>query len=156
MVRTTSELLSEIPKLPQRVCFTGGEPLNQNLKDLALSLVSRGQIIHVETSGTVIFPPWMAAMRSDNLWLTVSPKAPLLLEQLWFADEIKLLVDAQFNLEEADRIAAYVGDRTTIWIQPINTEWELDRSNLAQCLALLQQRPMWRLSSQMHKIWKVR
>jgi len=98
----------------------------------------------------------MAALRDETLWLTVSPKAPLLVEQLWFADEIKLLVDSQFNLEEADRVVAYAGAEAIVWIQPINTEWELDRSNLAQCLALLQQRPTWRLSSQMHKIWKVR
>lgn len=156
MVLSLDQLLAEVPVTPQRVCFTGGEPLNHDLSALAYALCARGQLIQIETSGTIEFPSWAEDLRA---WITVSPKAKVILTQLSKCHELKLLVDSDFNLEYADALVRWCGTLDSgplIWVQPINTEWELDRSHLAHCLEILRQRPAWRLSSQLHKVWKVR
>jgi 7-carboxy-7-deazaguanine synthase len=162
-VLTTEEILAEVPKGVHHLCLTGGEPLDQPLEEF-LSVVEgdTGLMVHIETSGTVDIHKraWPKYTSSESLardggwiWLTVSPKRNVLPDMVFLADEIKLLVDKDFDL---DKVPPDVLDHELVFIQPINHEFSLDRTNLDRCLELLKVRPAWRLSTQMHKVWGVR
>ncbi|SRR6266403_126180 len=161
---TMKELLDGIPKGVGHICLTGGEPLNQPLSEFFDFIGSETDYkVHVETSGTVsmedTWPEYTAADSLEAwheggwLWITVSPKKGLLSEMIGIANEIKLLVDENFDVE---KIPDDIKDHRLVWLQPINTEFEVDRRNLDRCLSLLQEHKNWRLSSQMHKTWRVR
>lgn len=162
-VLTMKEILDEVPKGVQHLCFTGGEPLNQPLAPF-LDFISTKTAyqVHIETSGTVSLTDkvWPSYSEQDSigraagwLWITVSPKRGLLSEMIGLANEIKLLVDDNFDVA---KIPEDIKDHELVWIQPINEEFAVNRKHLNKCLELLQEYPNWRLSTQMHKIWNVR
>jgi 7-carboxy-7-deazaguanine synthase len=149
--------VEEIMKLPamdnaMRVCLTGGEPLMHDLYPLLHALHEAEIKVHLETSGTI------PVVKNGNWdWVTVSPKKLFLPSVLREADEIKVLVgkdfdDDRFNLAFASTFEY----RNKLWVQPINGEFELDRDNIAKCIRLTEAYPWIRLSTQVHKIWKVR
>lgn len=164
-VLTMKELLDGIPKNIDHICLTGGEPMNQPLAEL-FTFIGEETLykVHVETSGTVSmeatwpeYDPADSLKEGDDeegwLWITVSPKKGLLPEMIGLANEIKLLVDENFDVA---KIPEDIKDHRLVWLQPINTEFEVDRRNLDWCISLLREHPNWRLSSQMHKTWRVR
>lgn len=73
--RDIENLFIQIASLrPPRVCFTGGEPLEQDhdtLSQLAAKLVDRGLDCHTETSGTIM--PSEALVPEIKFW-SISPK----------------------------------------------------------------------------------
>ncbi len=78
------------------LCFTGGEPLLQNIQPLIKDLKSRGFLLQVETNAT--FPP-IASID----WYTISPKprAYFISPQLiHLAKEVKLVItpDTEFRI----------------------------------------------------------
>lgn len=161
-ILTTEEILAGVPKGVKHICLTGGEPLIQPLGDL-LDFVGKETeySVHIETSGTISLEKvWPAYSQGDSLsvdggwlWVTVSPKRGLLDEMIGVADEIKLLVDDQFDVS---KIPEDILDHNLVWLQPVNAEFDVDRTNLEKCIALVKEHPNWRLSTQMHKIWMVR
>jgi organic radical activating enzyme len=100
----------------------------------------------------VELPSW-AYDANPRPWITVSPKEGVLTSALARADEIKLLVDARFNLERA---RALVGNHSLVYLQPVNSEHDLDAANVNRCLSILAEAPRWRISIQLHKVWRVR
>lgn len=158
---TAEAIRKEVPEGVQHVCITGGEPLNQPLGELIHLLISNGIMVHIETSGTVsiwkAFPEYaeVDALPFDDreLWITVSPKFGLLNEMVDVANEIKLLVDSQFD---ENAIPQTILEHPMVWIQPINSNFDVNRGNLTRCLDIIKRHPKWRLSTQMHKIWNVR
>lgn len=140
-----------------RICITGGEPLIHNLSPLIKEAFERGIRVHMETSGTIALPKdieWLYLKHSMNyLWITVSPKAGVLPDMLERADEIKLLVDANF---EPDKLPQNILKHPYVYIQPINYENDISRSNLKLCLEIQERFPDWRISTQLHKVWGVR
>jgi organic radical activating enzyme len=161
-VLTAGEIIKRVPEGVDRICITGGEPLNHDLTDL-LGLAYQLMLdVHIETSGTVPikkgYPKfeWSDLMGESVrgwIWLTVSPKFEVLDAMLECASEIKFLVDENFDPE---KIPAACKQRSLIYIQPINFENEVNDENMQRCLALQKKFPHWRLSSQAHKIWSVR
>lgn len=158
------ELLARKPGGVRHVCITGGEPLIHDLTDLILACWRCNLVVHVETSGTIalrltgVQAP--AHYRSQNglLWITVSPKKGTLPEMLSLADEIKLLVDKDFDVDAAKRLVYgthYKTDRI-VYIQPINQEWALNPGNIERCIAIQKEMPEWRISVQVHKVLHTR
>lgn len=151
---TVQEILMRIPENIGHVCITGGEPLMHDLIPLVGELDKKWNV-HVETSGTIALAHAFrreGPVRSyleDNIWLTVSPKFRVLDEMLDAADEIKYLIDEQFNI-------ANVPERLLkderVFIQPINFEHQVKNENLKRCMELQKEHPQWRLSLQLHKI----
>lgn len=142
------------------VCLTGGEPLVQPLQDLLQAWRKRTpkRMIHIETSGTIL-PEWLKKEKalSHSLWIAVSPKRGTKLEMLHLADEIKLLVDERFKLTAIpEEMMARLEAHPAVFLQPINSEKEIDMDNVHRCLALQAQFPQWRLSIQLHKVIGVR
>lgn len=143
------------------VCITGGEPFIHNLVPLVSKMPHDVQI-HIETSGTVplekafpgvgledgVKPHWLA-----DLWITVSPKLGVLPQMVDVANEIKLLVDDQFDIH---RVPSEILEHKCVYIQPVNFEHKVDEKNLSHCLKIQKLFPHFRVSVQMHKIMGVR
>ena len=153
---TITELLSDCYE--EHVCLTGGEPLIHlpQLEELIASAVSRGKMVHLETSGTIVWRDLILGenlINSTNLWVTVAPKWGADSEALANADEIKLLVDRNFT---ASKIPPVIKNHKLVYLQPINREMEIDEDNLKLTLEWLKKFPHWHLSVQLHKYLGVR
>jgi len=134
------------------VCLTGGEPLlHLHVMEFVDACRRAGRLTHIETSGTVYWEP--TEDLRPHVWITVSPKAECLDEMLVQADEIKLLVDAQFDI---NRIPEPVHHHKNVYIQPVNEELGVNMANLNLCLELLKHKPNWQLSVQLQKCFNWR
>ncbi|TSA55860.1 7-carboxy-7-deazaguanine synthase QueE [bacterium] len=130
---------------PTRVCFTGGEPLEQNQEQLATvmeSLSRHGFDIHIETCGLI--PPTDKVIKHVNFW-SISPKLsnasprtmiqPLQLQTLYYKIEEEGVLNGQWKfvikteedvLEAKKFLVEALGD-DTLWpvvLQPLN-DWPL-------------------------------
>ena len=159
---TAEEIISQVPKGVEHICITGGEPLLHNLIPLQEVWyerigTQRGDIpsLHIETSGTKEIP--REIRQCYFVWITVSPKFGCLPEVLENAKEVKLLVDENFDEEQAASLVKYVdSDESIIWLQPINGEHTINDNNMKRCLGIQERHPTWRISSQSHKSWGTR
>lgn len=161
---TREEIALRVPEKVMHICITGGEPMMHNLLPLAALFLSKGVMVHIETSGTVPLDRGFDDGQGNHLptwaerecWITVSPKFGVLDEMLFRANEIKLLVDKDFDVEKLPSIMRNRSLRATVFVQPVNGEHTIDKDNLQRCLDLQLQHPLWRVSTQLHKIWGVR
>lgn len=143
-----------------RVCITGGEPLMHPIGNLILKIIECGYKVHIETSGTQLIPNVCSDLRyKDDVWITVSPKKgvhPVILER---ANEIKVLVGLDTQLE--DLLGMFGRLRGKVWLQPIDANKTPyspaeDYGPLLKCLEFIKHEPAFRLSIQMHKVIGVR
>jgi 7-carboxy-7-deazaguanine synthase len=120
------------------VVLTGGEPMLQADSALIDALHSEGFTIAIESNGTLPVP------RSID-WICISPKAGSTLVQT-SGDELKLVwPQAGSDLDALAKL-----DFTHRLIQPLD---DVQReANVAECVALVQSDPRWRLSLQTHKL----
>lgn len=130
------------------VIVTGGEPALQWDTELATALSRAGFSSHMETNGTRV-------LKAPVDWLTVSPKTQfhegrfsLSAHVLRQADECKLVVDDTVDEGTLDRHRANI-QCDHFLLQPcMDADYE---RHLDKCLRLLEERPTWRLSLQLHK-----
>lgn len=128
------------------VVVTGGEPTLQWDAALADALHAAGFRVHMESNGT-------RALAAPVDWLTVSPKEQFHPKSLSLVDisisELKVVVDDTVDHAVLDRYARrYKCEH--YFLQPCmdeNYQHHLDHT-----LALVQERPPWRLSLQLHKL----
>lgn len=156
---TVEEILQEVGDT-ERVCLTGGEPVMQPLCRLMEVLNVTKKQVHLETSGTVALDDFFQFIPRERIWITVSPKQGLLEKVLLNADELKILVDERFSTERFEKEILDKRNRDftfpILWFQPINDENEIRQDNLQRCLELQKKYPFARISTQMHKLWRVR
>lgn len=180
----------------EHVCFTGGEPLNQDLTeffDHELRVDSSGltgyhpKMFHVETSGTVPLPNF-GPIDAHEVWVCVSPKPGFSETAISQADEVKVIVpglgemtsaavDTIIRKEKGEGYQCGPGEfedwarklrwpdisdalrwaeqGKTVFLQPRNGKFDVDKQNMLYVLDLLRDYPQLRLSVQMHKILKV-
>jgi len=150
---TSQQIIERIPNAVKHVCITGGEPLIHDLSDLIHHLLSQSISIHLETSGTINILPSLDWLMRNQIWITVSPKYNCLPEMIRRANEIKLLVDKDFDVT---KLPEGVTNHRLVYIQPVNYENLINYENIKLCLELQKNYPNWRISTQMHKIWHVR
>lgn len=124
------------------VVLTGGEPMLQVDAALIDALHAEGFVIAIESNGTLPVP------RSID-WICISPKAGSELVQV-NGDELKLVWPQPGS--DLNRLAAL--DFTHRLIQPLDDSVRED--NVAECVALVQRDPRWRLSLQTHKLLGLR
>jgi len=132
------------------VIVTGGEPTLQWDAALSAQVRAAGFRVHMESNGT---RPLAGAVD----WLTISPKpqfhpASLSLADHLPASEIKVVVDDTVDEATLDRHAARWRCEH-YFAQPCMDDRYAH--HLARTLALIQARPRWRLSIQLHKIINV-
>jgi len=152
-VTQLGELISARPE--QLVVITGGEPCLYDLEELTLSLDRMDKDVQIETSGTEMI------RAHHSTWITLSPKVnmpggrPLLMGPLYGADEIKMPVGKQADVDKLKELLdlrrEHNRDEPLVWLQP------LSQSPKATELCIEQARINgWRLSAQLHKYLKVR
>jgi organic radical activating enzyme len=87
------DILNSISIYPcERVCITGGEPLEQDLSNLLKILRKRKYKIHLETNGAHQIPKGFD-------WITVSPKKYYLMQNIIKADEVKFIITCEDDLK---------------------------------------------------------
>jgi 7-carboxy-7-deazaguanine synthase len=147
---TADEIVTRLVELDHHasrmVVVTGGEPTLQWDAPLADALRAAGFRVHMESNGT-------RALDAPVDWLTLSPKpqfhpASIALVELR-ASEVKVVVDDTVDEAVLDGyLARYRSDH--YFVQPCMDDRYAH--HLARTLALVQARPRWRLSVQLHKI----
>ncbi len=145
-------LVHELVRGRNTILLTGGEPLMHARIDGLIRLLLRDHHVHIETSGTKdLYKGQVPADR--RLWIAVAPKVGCLVQSLYRADEIKVLVGADFD--EDMFVRKYQTHFDKVVLAPVNDEHELCYDNLRQCIALVHKYDVM-MTQQSHKIWKVR
>lgn len=122
------------------VCFTGGEPLGQNIEPLARLLKGRGYRLHIETNGVVRPEPRLFGLIEH--W-TVSPKRYPVVDGFERITELKYVVGKAFREDRVEEdLAEYV------YLQPESSEPRY----VQKALEVLTRHPDWRLSCRVHKV----
>ena len=122
------------------VCFTGGEPLGQNIEPLARRLKDAGYQLHIETNG--VLSPNPRLFELIDHW-TVSPKRHPVAAGFERITELKYVVGKAFR---EDRVEEGLAEQ--IYLQPESSEPRF----VQKCLEILARHPDWRLSCRIHKI----
>ncbi len=134
------EICVEVDRHPARwVCFTGGEPLGQNIEPLARRLQESGYRLHIETNGTVSPQPRLFELIDH--W-TVSPKRFAVVDGFKRITELKYVVGKSFREEIVQEELA-----DWIYLQPESSEPRY----VQRALEILTRHPNWRLSCRIHK-----
>jgi organic radical activating enzyme len=135
------EIVQEVERHPARwVCFTGGEPLGQNISPLARCLKERGYQLQIETNGVVRPDPCLFELIEH--W-TVSPKRHPIAEGFLRITELKYVVGKSFREDRVqEELAQYV------YLQPESSEPRY----VQKALEILTRHPHWRLSCRIHKV----
>ena len=134
------EIAAEVAHHPaQWVCFTGGEPLGQNLASLADKLKTAGYKLHIETNGVVAPDPTLFPLIDH--W-TVSPKRRQVVDGFDHITELKYVVGKAFS---EDRVEEELTEY--IYLQPESSEPRY----VQKALEILSRHPNWRLSTRIHK-----
>jgi organic radical activating enzyme len=129
------------------VVVTGGEPTLQWDAELSDAIRAAGFRVHMESNGT-------RSLAGPVDWLTVSPKpqfhpASIALVNELPISELKVVIDDTVDAATLERYEARYRCEH-YFAQPCMTD---DYAHhLARTLALVQERPRWRLSLQLHKI----
>lgn len=129
----------------RNVVLTGGEPALQADKELIDALRENGWYIAIETNGTVALP--------DGInWICVSPKSAWHTLRQKKANEFKLVRHVGQALRSPD------GFIQADWlvVSPAFGSDGSYRDNLEWCIAMVKDDPGWRLSAQLHKLWRLR
>lgn len=130
------------------VILTGGEPLLQVDLPLLVALADAGyHHVGLETNGTVAIP---AEMRPWFGWVSCSPKrhAAIALES---ANEVRIVLGMgdvppkQSTLPKANH---YI-------LSPASKGSALDQAAVDWCLSYAMKHPEWRVSMQLHKVWRI-
>ena len=138
---TVEQVCAQVRQHPAHwVCFTGGEPLGQNLMPLAQALHGEGYRLHVETNGTL--PPAAGLPELIDHW-TVSPKRYPVVAGFPPITELKYVVGRAFR---EDRVEEHLADH--VYLQPESSRPEYVR----KALDVLRRHPHWRLSCRVH-VW---
>ena len=154
---TVEQIIGRIKQLRSRfaaewVCLTGGEPLLQNIENLALRIKVERLKIQVETNGTIY-----RALPVD--WYTVSPKPEKYQFQPEYktkAREVKLVVEKNLNFESIQKLREAFPNKTPILLQPeSNLEWSMLKAYDLLKRAVNTGMKNIRLSLQLHKIFRL-
>jgi organic radical activating enzyme len=137
----------------EHICLTGGEPLAYAnrpwMKELHEIAESRSITIHIETSGAI----YVSNKFFENDWIAVAPKRNVTPGMIKRANEIKLLIDESFKIEN---VPGMILNKKNIFLSPINDEHDVSLKNVSYALSILATHPSWRLSAQWHKFLGVR
>jgi 7-carboxy-7-deazaguanine synthase len=143
-----SKIFTKIKKFPaKQIIWTGGEPALQLNAEVVNYFKKKGYFQAIETNGT-IQPP-------ENLdWITLSPKVPEKILQKNFpngVNEIKFVWSIKNkSIPKTKIITDYY------FLQPESEGNKINTRNLAHCISLCLKNPGWRISPQLHKIWKIK
>ena len=125
------------------VVVTGGEPLMWNLDYLTSGLKKNKISTFIETSGTCpVSGKWD--------WICLSPKknVPPGEEICRIADELKVIIEDNNDLEWASKYRMLVSTKCRLYLQP---EWSRFEKIIPDIVEFVKKNPVWRISLQTHK-----
>lgn len=127
--------------------ITGGEPLLWPLELLTEALHACHIAVFLETSGVHPFS-------GDFDWVCLSPKhrRPPLAEAFERADELKVVVSGEMDLEWAEEQAAKVTPTCRLYLQP---EWSVAEQVIPRMVEYVKTHPRWCISIQTHKYMQI-
>jgi organic radical activating enzyme len=140
-----AEVLRFMPK-DRMVILTGGEPTLQYDEELSLAFRSMGIFTAIETNGN-------NPLKASVDWISCSPKVAEHVVARNFpkgVDELRYVRHAGQSIPEPQTKA------TRYFLSPQFRGDHIDHDSLAHCIALVKANPLWSLSVQQHKAWRVR
>lgn len=131
----------------QAIVITGGEPLLYPLGILTRELHARGLEIFLETSGT-------HPLSGEFDWVCLSPKRqlPPLEEAFKRANELKVIIEKEEDLEWAVECSKRVTRRCRLYLQP---EWSVYDAITPTIVEWVKEHPEWNISIQAHKFMRI-
>lgn len=158
--RSSTEAISSlvnqcVQRKYKHACITGGEPFihADKLDDLVHKLTVNEIMVHIETSGTIYPMKHFSKLIFPQAWITCAPKIGALDKMIERADELKLLVDEDFDLY---KLTVQMMGHRNVFLCPINGVDTITEKNVKRCTELLETFPNWRMSVQMHKFFNWR
>jgi 7-carboxy-7-deazaguanine synthase len=129
------------------VVVTGGEPLMVHMDYLTRLLKDKGIETFLETSGA-----YELSGRWD--WICLSPKknAPPVKSMYHEADELKVIIASEEDLEWAIANASQVTPGCKLYLQP---EWSRRDQVLPLIIEFSKKNPRWMISIQSHKYMRI-
>jgi len=152
---TAAQILEKVEKLRKDfpadwVCLTGGEPLLQDLSELARLLRKEKLKIQVETNATIY-------RKLPVDWYSISPKPEKYFTRPEYrseAKEVKLVVAKSLNLRVVKRLRKKFPLLTPLLLQPqSNKKWSIALGLVLLTKALQAGLKNIRLSSQLHRFY---
>ena len=129
------------------VVVTGGEPLMVNMDYLTGLLKKEGIETFLETSG---------AYEYSGIWdwvcLSPKPNSPPLPDMYQRADELKVIIASEEDLNWAQDSASRVGSHCKLYLQP---EWSQREQILPVIIEFSKTNPRWMISIQSHKYMRI-
>ncbi|MGF1585373.1 MAG: 7-carboxy-7-deazaguanine synthase QueE [Bacteroidales bacterium] len=144
----TDEIVQRALTYPSRsVVVTGGEPSSYPLDYLCAELKENGIETYVETSGA--YP-----LTGEWNWICLSPKkqSPPQPEIYNMADELKVIVFDNSDLEWAEETAKLVNSNCRLYLQP---EWSRYDIIVSSIVEYVKNNPQWNISLQAHKFMHI-
>lgn len=174
-VQSVEEIVAWATTGARRVCITGGEPFDRDIRPLIQACLDRKLGVSVETSGT-IWPRWLDPMDSPrqpgkhivlfgesshwvDLWVTVSPKPGFTESMIDRADEVKVILQGLGDgpgWPTVEQARSWAERGKLVYIQPRNGKLDVDMSALTEALEVVAANPTLRLSVQLHKFVRTR
>mgnify|MGYP005827391123 CR=1 FL=1 len=146
----------------KHIVLTGGEPGAQDISKLVYELRKVRYYVQIETNGMFALP-WQID------WVTCSPKTKPESLNIEFYHELKLVIGMGGKIpllgDHADRYN-FPLKKELCWISPVNplshnekigvaTSDDIACNTLNHCVELVKDNPVWRLSTQLHKYWRI-
>lgn len=129
----------------RNIVWTGGEPTDQLTEGMITYFKELGYYQCVETSGLNPVPAGVD-------FISLSPKVAEHVLKKNFptgVQELRYVRHEGQSIPNPSVLAQYH------YLSPHSDGWEINTVNLKHCITLCLENPIWRLSLQQHKIWKV-
>lgn len=144
------------------IVWTGGEPLDQLTPEIVYEFAKMGFKQALETSGIRKLDPEVAKFLDH---IAVSPKVAehILVRNFGHLKMLPKRQNQDLNVDEL-RYVRHAGQpgipqpslkAKYYYLSPHSDGAEINQENLKHCIQLCLENPQWRLSVQMHKIFKI-
>jgi len=137
------------PYLPC-VCLTGGEPLLQVDDELLDRIGCVAFRIHLETNGSI---PLSFKFSTAFNWIAVSPKDDEI--DTRYANELRFVYTKEREQWINDFLLSHSIPKD-VYISSMNSRMEINNQNESDAIDYCLKHPNVRLSTQMHKVWRIR
>jgi 7-carboxy-7-deazaguanine synthase len=127
------------------IIWTGGEPAQQLTEEIVQYFKEKNFFQAIETSGLFSVP--------GNLdWISVSPKVAEHVVKKNFPEGVSEL---RYVRHSGQSIPQPSVKALHYFVSPHSDGFQLNSENLNHCIELVKQNPLWKMSIQQHKLWKV-
>ncbi len=126
------------------IIWTGGEPADRIVDEVAEFFHELGYYQCIETSG-------LFAVSSKIDYVVVSPKVAEHVVKKNFTH----INELRYVRHKGQAIPVPSITANTYYVSPHSDGWDINTENVAHCIQLVKENPMWRLSVQDHKLWAV-